>query len=224
MYTPKHFAQNNPDDCLALIRAHPLGVLIQHAGGSLDVNHIPFVLDTSDTPWLLKAHIARANPLWQQANGTSVLVVFRADDAYISPNWYASKADSHRVVPTWNYAVAHAQGVLRVVDDRDWLVRQIETLTSQEEDKVAAVLKAQGVDFNLWQVGDAPSDFVDALLRAIIGIEIPIDALDAKFKLSQNQTVGNQQSVVDALRVQGQPLAQLMQTQLGLEAQPEQKG
>ena len=180
MYLPTAFEEQRPEALHALMQAHPLGILVTHGPDGLDANHIPFELDTAVGPHgLLRAHVARANPVWQQAADTEVLVVFRAADGYISPNWYPSKPEHHRHVPTWNYAVVHAHGVLRVRDDERFLRGLVARLTREHE--------ARSQQQEPWKMGDAPTDYIDGLLKAIVGLEIEVSRLVGKYKLGQNR-------------------------------------
>lgn len=180
MYLPAAFQEQRPEALHALMRTHPLGTLVTHGPDGLDANHIPFELDPAAGPHgLLRAHVARANPVWQQAADTEVLVVFQAADGYISPNWYPSKPEHHRHVPTWNYAVVHAHGVLRVRDDERFLRGLVARLTREHE--------ARSQQQKPWKMGDAPTDYIDGLLRAIVGLEIQITRLVGKYKLGQNR-------------------------------------
>ena len=179
MYTPSHFDETRLDALHALIEAHPLGTLVTHGAAGLEANHIPFEIaaPTPDAPFgTLRAHVARANPLWRQA-GAGVLVVFQGPSAYVSPSLYLEKPVSGKVVPTYNYAVVHAHGALRAVEDPAWLLALLERITAQHEAARAAP----------WAVADAPPAFIETLLEAIVGIEVPLERLQGKWKLSQNR-------------------------------------
>lgn len=195
MYIPPYFAETRPQILHDLIDQHPLGILITHGAGGLDANHIPFhLLRDQGTHGSLACHVARANPVWQQlATGDEVLVVFRAAEAYVSPNWYPSKHETHRQVPTWNYAVVHAHGRVTLRDDERFLRHNLAFLTKRHE---AAKPVA-------WKMGDAPRDYLDAMLKAIVGLEIQITRLEGKFKLSQNKEARDIRSAGEALREQG---------------------
>ena len=195
MYIPPHFAEIRPQILHDLIDQHPLGILITHGAGGLDANHIPFhLLRDQGTHGSLTCHVARANPVWQQlATGDEVLVVFRAAEAYVSPNWYPSKHETHRQVPTWNYAVVHAHGRVTLRDDERFLRHNLAFLTKRHE-------AAQPVP---WKMGDAPRDYLDAMLKAIVGLEIQITRLEGKFKLSQNKEARDIHSAGEALCDQG---------------------
>ena len=191
MYVPDHFAETRPDELHRLIAAHPLGVLVTRGEAGLDANHLPFELDAAASgPGTLRAHVARANPVWTEVrDGDEVLVVFRAADAYVSPNWYPSKHETHRLVPTWNYRVVHAHGRIKVRDDERFLRGLVARLTRTHE---AAQPRP-------WKMGDAPADHVDALLKAIVGLEVEITRLVGKFKLSQNREARDLQGAGEAL-------------------------
>jgi transcriptional regulator len=198
MYIPKHFDEPRIEVMQALMRDYPLATLITLSADGLNANHIPLHwLEESDTIYgSLRGHIARSNPLWtdfdQQAE---VLAVFQAENAYISPSWYASKPQTGKVVPTWNYAAVHAYGTLRVIDDPAWIRRQLQAMTDEFEAGFSEP----------WLVADAPADFTERLITQIVGIEISVTRLQGKWKVSQNQPPDNQNSVIEALRASGQP-------------------
>jgi len=196
MYVPAHFAESRPEVLHDLIRRHPLGILVTHGAAGLDANHIPFELSTPPgSLGVLSGHVARANPVWRElADGAEVMVIFRAADAYISPNWYPSKHEQHRQVPTWNYMVAHAHGRVRIVDDERFVRGIVGRLTRTHE-------AAQPVS---WKMADSPRDFIDGLLQAIVGIEIEITRLEGKAKLSQNKDARDVQGAIDALAAAGE--------------------
>lgn len=204
MYIPAHFEENRPEVLHALIQAHPLGQLVTHGPDGLDANPVPFELDTTFGPrGVLRAHVARANPVWQQAANQPVMVVFQAAQGYISPNWYPSKPEHHRHVPTWNYAVAHAHGVLRVLDDERFVRGLVARLTREHE--------ARAQQARPWKMGDSAPDFIDGLLRNIVGIEIDITRLVGKFKLGQNRETRDRLGAADGLSALGQDgIAQAM--------------
>jgi len=204
MYLPAHFEEKRPEVLHALMREHPLGQLVSHGPDGLDANPLPFELDTGASPHgTLRAHVARANPVWQQAGDTEVLVIFQAADGYISPNGYPSKPEHHRHVPTWNYAVVHAHGVLRVRDDERFLRGLLARLTREHE--------ARSQQARPWKMGDAPADYINGLLQVIVGIEVEITRLVGKFKLGQNRETRDRLGAADALATRGQTaLAQAM--------------
>ena len=203
MYLPKHFAQTDIAALHALMDAHPLATLVTHGPEGIDANHIPLHLDAGAGPnGTLRGHVARANPLAKAAAvDGEILAIFQGPQSYISPSGYATKAEHGKVVPTWNYTAVHAWGRLRLIDDPQWLLAQVRTLTTTHE----AALP------HPWQVSDAPADYIEKMLGAIVGIEIVIDRLVGKWKVSQNQPPANQASLVAALA--GQPMAELIRQQ-----------
>jgi transcriptional regulator len=158
----------------------------------LQANHVPFLLDAEASErGTLRAHLARANPQARELSSvTECLVVFQGPQHYISPSLYPTKRETGKVVPTWNYITVQAFGAPRVIDDAAWLRQQIEDLTRQQEGPRAAP----------WHVTDAPETFIDAQIKGIIGIEIPIARLDGKWKVSQNRTAVDQAGVASGLR------------------------
>lgn len=195
MYQPTHFREDRLEVQHALIRAHPLGLLVTTGADGLDANAVPFLLDADAAPLgVLRAHVARANPQWRTlATGGEILVVFQAVDSYVTPSWYASKPVTGKVVPTWNYAMVQAWGRPRVIEDAAWLAAQIAALTEQQERTRAEP----------WQVADAPAPFIAAQIRGIVGIEIPIARLEGKWKVSQNRSPADRAGVADGLERQG---------------------
>lgn len=204
MYTPAQFEETRIDVLHGLLDQHPLGALVMHGAYGLDADHIPFEIaaPTPEAPLgVLRAHVARANPLWRR-DGDAALVLFQGPSAYISPSHYEQKAIDGKVVPTWNYAVVHAHGRLRTVDDRDWLLGLLERLTTRHESARSAP----------WSIADAPRNYIDGLLKAIVGIEIPLERLYGKWKASQNRPAGDRARIATAMAEQdnGGPMAALM--------------
>jgi transcriptional regulator len=185
-----------------LIRAHPLGLLITAGAGGLMANPVPFLVDAGRGEFgTLRAHVARANPHWRElASIEECLVVFQGPQEYITPSWYATKRETGKVVPTWNYATVHAWGRPRTIEDPGWLRQQIGELTGSQEAGRAAP----------WHVEDAPEDFVATQIRAIVGIEIPIARIEGKWKVSQNRPVADREGVVAGLRAQGDEASEAM--------------
>ena len=193
MYLPAHFEEHDVPTLHALIRAHSLATLVTlDAAGELTANHIPMLIDPEPAPWgTLRGHVARANPVWQEAaRDRDSLAVFVGPQTYVTPSWYETKREHGRVVPTWNYAVVHAYGRLRAIDDREWLRAFVTRLTDTHEAGRSPV----------WHVTDAPAEHVDRLLGSIVGIEIPVARMAGKWKVSQNQNAANRAGVVDGLR------------------------
>ena len=189
MYLPKHFEQHDRTTLIALMRERPLATLIVAAddGPSADLIPLEYVADAG-AHGTLRGHVARANPLWQRA-GMKALAVFTGPEAYISPGWYASKQEHGKVVPTWNYTMVQARGTLRAIDDAPWLRALVGRLTDHHEATQAAP----------WQVSDAPDEFVQQMLRAIVGIEIELTSLLGKWKVSQNRSVADREGTAQGL-------------------------
>jgi transcriptional regulator len=185
MYQPRHFVQDDAEALQALMREHPLATLVHIGDDGLAADHVPLEWDAAGRT--LRGHVARANPLWRRPG--PVLAVFHGPQAYVSPGWYPSKAEHHKVVPTWNYAVVHARGTLAAVDDAPWLHALVARLTGHHESGQARP----------WSVDDAPPDFMQQMLRAIVGIEIAVDRLEGKWKLSQNRSEADRHGVIRGL-------------------------
>lgn len=218
MYTPAHFAETRPEVLHALIATHPLGTLVTLTSTGLDANHLPFEFDPTPAPaspvsagaphGTLRAHVARANPVWRDSSRDhEALVIFQGPQTYISPTWYVeTKPATGKVVPTWNYCVVHAHGPLHVIDDRDWLRAQIERLVRRHE----------ATQSTPWHVSDAPADFIEKQLSAIVGIEIPVTRLVGKWKVSQNRSAPDRAGIVAGLQastdINACPMAALVTT------------
>lgn len=196
MYQPKQFEETRPEVLRAVVQQHPLAQLVTLSDAGLQADPIPLLWrEGADGQVVLAGHVARANPLWQRTRfDTEVLAVFQGPQHYISPGWYATKAEHGRAVPTWNYVTVQARGPLRVVQDAAWLRQLVEDLTTQQEAPL----------HQPWQVGDAPADYIAKMLAAVVGIEIPVTQWVGKWKTSQNQHAENQASLVQALDVLGQ--------------------
>jgi len=205
VYLPAHFAEERPEALHHLIAHNPLGALVVAGPEGLDANHIPFERDaTTSMHGTLRAHVARANPVWQQVrSGDPVLVIFRAEEGYISPNWYPSKHATHRQVPTWNYRVVHVHGQIQIHDDEKYVRGVVGRLTREHERRAG--------DAKPWKMSDSEPDYIDGLIRSIVGVEVAITRITAKFKLSQNKDATDRQGAVEALQTHGNPaLAQAM--------------
>lgn len=197
MYQPPHFVETRLDVLHALIRAHPLGMLISSGPDGILANPLPFLLDAEYAPHgRLRVHMARANPQWRQLADNpeaSVLIVFQGVDTYVTPSWYETKRETGKVVPTWNYAMVQVRGRVRVMDDAAWLAEQVSELTDTHE-----VLRPAP-----WAVTDAPEAFVQVQLRAIVGLEIEISEISGKWKVSQNRPVADRVGVAEGLVAEG---------------------
>jgi transcriptional regulator len=200
MYLPTHFEQNDPAALAALMHEHPLATLIVATPDGPTADLIPLEFHASVGPHgTLRGHVARANPLWRHS-GAAALAVFHGPQAYVSPNGYRSKREHGKVVPTWNYTMVQARGALRVVDDAAWLRALVGRLTERHEASQPAP----------WAVSDAPDDYVQQMLRAIVGIEIDLTALVGKWKVSQNRSNADRLGVAEALGAH--PMAALVRS------------
>jgi transcriptional regulator len=192
MYLPPAFRIDNLADQHEAMRRHPLATLITRSGDGIVADHIPFMIDPKrGEHGVLRAHVARANPLWRtHPRDGEALVIFAGTDHYITPSWYATKRETGKVVPTWNYVAVHAWGPLQVFDDAEWLREQIAALTTlHEADHVTP-----------WAVTDAPAEFVNAQIKGIVGIEVPITRIEGKVKVSQNRPEADRKGVIEGLR------------------------
>jgi transcriptional regulator len=194
MYMPAHFEENRPEVLHRLIAEQPFGALITNGPNGLDANHVPFEFEApsaaSETHGILRAHVARANPVWQEAAANpDALVIFQGPAAYISPNWYPSKHEAHRQVPTYNYMVVHAHGRIVVRDEESFVRGLVARLTRKME-------AGEPVP---WKMGDAPADFISQMLGAIVGIEIEVTRLVGKWKLGQNKLAADRRGAAETL-------------------------
>jgi len=209
MYQPAAFREDRIEVQHDLMRAHPLALLVTAGPAGLMANPVPFLIYAeSSERGTLRAHLARGNPQWRElAAVEDCLVVFQGPQDYVTPSWYATKRETGKVVPTWNYVTVHAWGRPRVVDEAAWLGRQLGDLTLQQEGGRPAP----------WKVEDAPADYVVAQMKGIIGLEIPIDRIEGKWKVSQNRPAADRAGVVAGLREQGgMPMAALVAERGGL--------
>ncbi|HET7300794.1 MAG TPA: FMN-binding negative transcriptional regulator [Oleiagrimonas sp.] len=188
MYLPKAFKETRPETLHGLIHAYPFATVVTRTVAGLDANHLPFEL----VDGVLHGHVARGNDLATLA-GAEVLVVFRGPQGYISPNWYPTKHETGREVPTWNYAVVHVHGHLKVIEDAAWMRVLLERLTDRHE----------ATEPQPWKITDAPEDHIEKSLHAIVGLEIGIERIEGKFKLSQNHPERNRLGVVAGLHRRG---------------------
>jgi transcriptional regulator len=202
MYIPAHFNESRKEVLHELIVQNPFGSLITNGKSGLDANHIPLELaSTEGELGVLHGHVARSNPLWQDVvDGDEVLVVFRAGDGYISPTWYPSKHETHKQVPTWNYIVVHAHGRITIRDDEKYVRGVIARLTRTHEATEAVP----------WKMGDAPREFIDTMVKAIVGVQIDITRLIGKSKLSQNKEVRDIQGAGEALKARDNRIGDVM--------------
>ncbi len=196
MYQPPHFREDDIEAHHGLIRAYPLGLLVSAGNGGLVANPIPFVIDSeASEKGTLRCHLARANSQWRDLQFVEeCLVVFQGPDDYVTPSWYATKRETGKVVPTWNYVAVHAWGRPQVIEDTTWLRRQIDALTELQEAPRAGP----------WKVDDAPEPFVAAQMKGIVGVEISIARIEGKWKVSQNRPDADRAGVYAGLREQGE--------------------
>jgi transcriptional regulator len=201
MYTPTHFQETRPEALISLITQHPFATLVRQTAAGLEAEHIPLLFEAvPGALGKLIGHVARGNTLWQTPAEQEVLVMFQGPSSYISPNWYATKKSTAKVVPTWNYAVVHAHCTLRALQEPGEILPIITRLTNRHE----------GAQAHPWQVSDAPADYTEKLLAHIVGIELTIQRWQGKWKVSQNQPAENRATVVQGLGAVGDDAAQAM--------------
>lgn len=190
MYLPKHFEVTDPEILADLIEKYPLAMLIGSIGDTMEINHLPLMLSKDRSR--LFGHVAKANPLLKIAEQAvpNLTAVFNGPNAYVTPSWYLTKKETGKVVPTWNYAVVHAQGKISVIQDTSWLHGHVTQMTNTHEPTYQS----------LWKVDDAPDEYIQMMLNAIVGIEIEITSLVGKFKLSQNRPAQDYEAVLNELR------------------------
>lgn len=195
MYLPTHFAEPRLDLLHAAIQNAGLATLVTSGAGGLDASHIPFLLEPTPAPLgRLLGHVARANTQWQAApTDPDGLVIFLGPDAYVTPSWYATKRETGRVVPTWNYVAIYAHGRVRFFHDRERLLDLVTRLTDRHEQPRPTP----------WKVADAPADYVDSLLNGIVGVEVTITRLEGKWKASQNRNEADRRGVAEGLEREG---------------------
>ena len=200
MYLPKHFLVEDQAILAQLIAEYPLATIVANLDGHFEINHLPLML--SDDKSKLYGHIARMNPLAKVAssNNLSVTAIFNGPNAYVTPAWYPSKKESGKVVPTWNYAVVHAEGSIKLVEEGPWLRGHVSHMTNLHEPTYQSS----------WELDDAPEDYVQTMLKAIVGIEIEVSSLVGKFKLSQNRPAQDYEAVVVQLEKSPQEALQEM--------------
>ena len=202
MYIPRHFEETRVDVLHQLIRDEPFGALVTLGGDGLEANHLPFELDAAAGPFgMLRGHVSRANACGgDQRSDVEALAIFQGPQRYVTPSWYPTKAETGKVVPTWNYVVVHAYGPLRFIDDPAWLLAHVERLTERHEaDRERP-----------WQVSDAPEDYIAGLVRGIVGFELPVTRLAGKWKVSQNRGEADRAGVTTGLRADADPASAAM--------------
>lgn len=200
MYAPSHFAETRVEVLHGAIEEAGLGTIVTTAAGGLCASHVPLLLDPEPAPLgRLIGHQARANPQWRSTpSGSAALAIVMGPDAYVTPSWYATKRETGRVVPTWNYVAVHAHGAIRFFEDRERLLDVVARLTERHE-------RSRPVP---WNVHDAPPDYLDRMLDGIVGVELAIARLEGAWKASQNRTDADRRGVEAGLRADGEePMA-----------------
>jgi transcriptional regulator len=207
MHIPSKFKVTNLDTLYQFIKNNPLGSLVSSIGNDIDAIHIPFYLDTADLRNIkLQGHIAKVNPLSKKCkDGNKVLVIFHGPNAYISPNFYPSKKETGKVVPTWNYSVVHVKGKISFNSESNWIMKHLEKLTNFNESVAQS---------NPWSISDAPKEYTDKLVNAVVGLEIEIEEIVGNFKLSQNKSINDYNGVVKGLSNSNSKLESLVSMQM----------
>lgn len=197
LYNPSAFQEHDPEIIQAFIQAQGKGLFITSEANGLQSTFLPFVLYPHEGKnGVLRAHFARGNAHWKELReNTQCLVVFSGENGYVTPSWYATKAQNGKVVPTWNYEMVEVRGVATVVEDTDWLRRLLTDLTKQHE----------GIRPEPWHLNDAPADFLETHMRGIVGVELVIETLEGKWKMSQNKSLEDREGVVDGLNNEADP-------------------
>ncbi len=194
MYCPAHFQEDRLPTLIGLIEQFPLASIVRNGPSGLVADHVPLMyMAEAGAAGKLVGHVAKNNPLWEVAADHELLVVFQGPSTYISPNWYATKAEAGKVVPTWNYAVVHASCTLQAIHAQHKVLEIVTKLTNQHE----------GSQSHPWRVTDAPTEYTERMAAYIVGIELTIHSMHGKWKVSQNQPVPNQQSVAQGLLAEG---------------------
>ena len=195
MYRPDHFRVDDIAEMHALMRARPLAALVSASASGLYATHLPTVLKNEGEFGAIECHLARANPHWKDlAEGGEALMIFQGPEAYITPNWYATKAETGKAVPTWNYVAVHAYGRPQVMQDKDWLRRHVGDLTTQQE----------AYEPHPWKVADAPESYIEVMLRGIVGFRFDIARLEGKWKMNQNRELRDRIGTAAGLERRGE--------------------
>lgn len=205
MYNPAHFVESRPEVLRALVERYPLATLVSSGGEELCVTHLP-LLYCGDERIVLRGHMARANHHWRDHAGSEALAIFHGPQHYVSPSWYPSKTEHGKVVPTWNYVTVHVRGALQFIHDTAWLLENVRALTNAQERHQPQP----------WSVDDAPKDYIDKLLSAIVGVELRVTSIEGKWKVSQNRPPEDREGVIAALESRGAlDMARLVRDYLG---------
>lgn len=208
MYQPEHFKETRLEVLHNFITANPFGLLISAGIAGIEANGLPFLIGrTVGELGLLRVHMARANQQWKNLDAQNVLVVFQGAQNYVSPSLYQTKQETGKVVPTWNYLMVQARGIAKVHQDSEWLAAQVSSLTDKHEAKQPAP----------WSVEDAPESYIASQLRGIVGVEIQIETLEGKWKVSQNRSAEDRRGVADGLKNENPTMATLVRRYGGIE-------
>jgi transcriptional regulator len=191
MFMPDHFRVEDAGEMHALMRARPFAALVSMTPSGLYGTHLPTVVKDEGRFGTIECHLARANPHWKDlAKGSEAMMIFQGAEGYITPNWYATKAQTGKAVPTWNYAIVHAYGRPAIMSDKEWLKRHVTELSAQQERS----------EPQPWAVSDAPENYIDVMLRGIVGFRFEITRLEGKWKMSQNREPQDRLGVIDGLK------------------------
>lgn len=190
MHIPSKFKQNDEKQLKSMMREYPFATLITHSESGIEATHLPVIITNTQGKDIVQAHIAKANNIWQSTKeGADVLLIFNGPNCYISPNYYPTKKESGKAVPTWNYVAVHVRGKIAFIHDEQWIYNMIDALTTEHEYEQETP----------WSMSDAPQSYIKKMLPAIVGIEITIDSMEGQWKLSQNQPEINKTGILQGL-------------------------
>jgi transcriptional regulator len=192
MFVPEPYKMTDQSEMLALMKANPFAALISHDSDGLTATHMPTITRRDGETFVVECHLARPNPHWKRlaANpDAEAMMIFSGPDAYIRPGWYPSKAEHGKAVPTWNYAIVHAYGRAEIIQDGAWLLRHVTELSAQQESPYEMP----------WKTGDAPAQYIAALVRGIVGIRLSVAGIEAKAKMGQNRDSRDALGAADGL-------------------------
>jgi len=195
MYSPRKYQENDINKLKGMMAKHSFATLITYNDSGIEANHIPLLLNQSAGKDVLQGHVAKANPLWKNiANKSEVLIIFNGPNCYISPNYYPTKQENGKAVPTWNYVTVQVKGTVSFIHDEHWNLTMLNNLTKKHEANQSTP----------WSVSDAPQEYIDKMLSAIVGLEIDISSISGKWKVSQNHPEVNKQGIVEGLSQEGE--------------------
>ena len=195
MHIPSKFKQNEQSQLISIMREYPFATLVTHSTSGIEATHLPVVFVEAEGKYSIQAHIAKANKIWKSVEeGAEILLIFNGPNCYVSPNYYPTKKETGKAVPTWNYVVVHVKGSISFIHDEKWIYNMIDSLTKEHESK-------QDLP---WSISDAPETYINKMLSAIVGIEIAVDSIEGQWKLSQNQPEVNKLGVIQRLLEKGE--------------------